>query len=542
MRQLIVSGVTFITLAVFISCIKEKFDPNSLSKSYYDSITVATPVGYSQSPLIEYFQAQIDSGVLVQDADGMLRFRFQEGVITLNVSDIIQFPVFDSTYSIINDTGSPIDLNPIGTNISLTQTFFLDFGYSQGQNNEEIDSILLDNMNMDIIVAGVGVLNASMDANFPGILYNNLSYTKNYLVINSTNNYSDLLAYTVHLQNSSSKKNQLQVDFTINLGQTARIIAPGEIIANVDLRFSTLDFKALYGYIGQVNIAPTIVAPNTIDLSNNRIRGYFNFINGDFDVISRNSFGVPFVFKLDDFTYRTFYTPTSTMVFENSVVPSQNSNVPFPSLSQIGQTIEGSSPINTGPIQLAFQDYYSTVEGIISGRANPNGKQDYNFVLDNSQLEISTGYSVPFWGNTDNFHTTDTINFPINGFFSQTYNDITRLVFVLNFINALPMDAKTQIYFCDAGGARLDSMFQSPYTITGSSNADSEGKVGPVFNNTLKVEFLADRLPGIQQTAYLMVQSDIKTVNVQNPSPPAWKFFSDYYFYVHVGVAATVNQ
>jgi hypothetical protein len=528
-------------LYAFIGCIREKFDPDTLSKSYDDQTTIATPIGFTQTSLQELFAPQIDSGVLVQDADGLLWFRFNQDMFSLNASDLIQFPDFDTTYAIINNTGLPIDLNAPGVQAQISQSFFLDFGYSQGLNGELIDSIWLNTMNMDIDVQAPGSLNASLNANFPGILYNNLTYSKN-LIVSSLNTYADLMAYTVHLQNSGPDKNQLLIDFTLNMGQTSRVIAPGETILNINLHFSAIDFEALFGYIGQIDITAPPLQQTIINLMNDRVSGYFNFDYGYFDLISRNSFGVPFSFKLDDFSFQTFYIPTGNMVFENTIVPTQTSNIPFPNLTQFGQTIDGDSPINTGSVQLAFQDYYSTMSGTLSGTSNPNGQQEYNFVLKNSQLEISTGFSVPFWGYTDNFHTTDTINFALAGFFSSTFTDIERLLFVINFTNAFPMDAKTQIYFCNASGTRLDSMFLTPFTVIGSSSADGNGKVGPEPNEPVKVEFLADRLSIIQETAYLMVQSDINTVNVQNTPPVSWKFFSDYYFYTHIGVAATVNQ
>ena len=112
----------------------------------------------------------------------------------------------------------------------------------------------------------------------------------------------------------------------------------------------------------------------------------------------------------------------------------------------------------------------------------------------------------------------------------------------MNFTNALPMDAKTQVYFCNAAGTVLDSMFTVPHLVTGSTNVDGNGKVSPEANLPVKVEFLAGRLPAIEQTAYLLVRSDIKTSNVQNTPPVSWKFFSDYYFYTHIGVAVTRKQ
>jgi hypothetical protein len=530
-----------IVLTSFIGCVKEKFDQNKLSKSYFDDITVAVPIGYAKTSLLEIFAPQVNSGILILDADSLMRFRFSQGLINIPASNIIQFPQFDSTFTIINNTGQAINLNPAGTNVQISQSFSLDFGYSQGKNGEEIDSIQLNNMNMDINVMASGILNANLNSTFPGIKYNNLAYFKN-LVVSSSNTYSDLMAYTVHLQNSGIKKNQLQVNFTLNMGQTARTIAPGEKIMDIYLRFSTIDFAALYGYIGQININPAPIINNRLELLNNKINGYFNFDHGYFDLNTKNSFGLPFAFQLNNFSCRTFYKPTNGLVFQNNNIPSEVSNIPFPTMSQIGQAIDGAEFINTGSVSLGFQDYYSLFSSDLSVKANPKGKQDYNFVRKNSQLEILTAYSLPFWGNTSKLQLNDIINLNMTDFFSSTYANITRLLFVINFTNALPMNSKIQIYFCDAAGSKLDSMFVSPCQVSGSSQADNNGKVSPEPNNPVKAEILANRLAKIEQTAYLLVKTDLKTIDVEKSPPVSWKFFSDYYFYIHIGVAATLNQ
>ncbi|MDF1549624.1 MAG: hypothetical protein P1P88_17490, partial [Bacteroidales bacterium] len=94
---------------------------------------------------------------------------------------------------------------------------------------------------------------------------------------------------------------------------------------------------------------------------------------------------------------------------------------------------------------------------------------------------------------------------------------------------------------CNNTGTRLDSMFVTPQLIEGSSNADGNGKVGENINPTVKVEFLEDRIGKIENTSYLIIKTELETIDANNIPPISWKMFSDYYFYFHVGVAATVN-
>ncbi|MFN8257568.1 MAG: hypothetical protein U0W24_17870 [Bacteroidales bacterium] len=533
---ILVSGI-FLNLA----CIKEKFDQDLLSRDFFDSTTVAVPVGYDSTTLLQILQPQIDSGFLIVENDGLLRFRFNSGSLTVTDSDLIQYPVFDTVWSVYNTTGLPIDLNPAGTQVQINQTFYLDFGFSQRQRGEITDSLLLNNMEMNLDVQAAGTLNASLNAAFPGIRYNNLVYDKN-LVVSSSNHFSDLMAFTVYPDNSQNPKNLVEVNFTLTLHQTARIIAPGEKIVDLTLRFLNIDYNTFYGYIGQVSLSPPSIGPGRIELLNNNLSGYFNFVNGYFDLLYQNQLGVPFSFNLSNFSYATYYTPDNSLVYQNNSVPTGNTDILYPSISQEGQTINGEGLILTGPVQMAFNDYYSLLNASLTGQANPQGNAGTNFVKKGTELNIVTGYTLPFEGNTDNLMLTDTVNFPLSAFFSSTLGNMQRLLFVMNFTNAVPMDAQTQVYFCDLAGNHLDSMFQIPVLVPGSSNADGEGKIAPQPAPPVKAEILASRIPGIMQTDYLLVVSKLKTIEYSNNPPRPWKFFRDYFFYVNIGVAATLKQ
>jgi len=539
-KKLIILLYTIVLSSTF-GCVKEKFDQDKLSKSLDNDKTIATPIGYVKNSLEEIFAPQIDSGIIGQDEEKMLWFKFNQDLFTLKVSDLIQYQNIDTSFAIINNTGQSIDLNATGIQVQIKQTFYCDFGFSQGKYDEQIDSIFLNNMEMIIDVIANGFLNADINASFPGILYSNQPYSKD-LVVSSSNIFADLMAYTVHLQNDTTAKNRLQIDFTLEMGQTSRIIAPGEKIMDIDIGFSSVDFEILYGYIGQININPAPMQEKLIDIMNKNVKGYFNFDHSFMNLNSKNSFGVPFSFNLNGFDFKTYYKPTNSIIFQNGSVPSETTNISFPTLMQIGQTVDGLSQLGAGIIKLGFQDYYSTISGSLNGTSNPEGQKDYNFVLKNSQLEIASDFALPFWGNTDNLTITDSINFNLKDFFHTSFDKIERLLFIVNFTNALPMNSKCQIYFCDVTGNKLDSLFNPAYLVRGSSLLDAKGKVIPEPNKPAKVEFLADRIINIEETAYLLVKSEITTVGHDETPSISWKFYSDYYFYTHIGVAGTIKD
>jgi len=521
-----------------VSCVKEKFSQEDLSKQIIDESSVAAPIGYKTTSLQDLFSENISSGELTEDEQGLYWFRFNQEFINLSAQDLIQYPEFNDSYAITNNTGSAIDLNPVGTNVVITETFYLDLGYSGGVNSEEIDSIILNNMDLDITVQLTNPVNASLNVTFPGITYNGIPYTKN-LVLSSTNSFSDMMEYTVTLDNSTANKNRLQIDFELTLNTSALIIPAGQTIVDVDVRFSNIDFRAVYGYIGQHTIN-SAVEEILIDLDNSNLSGYFNFDHTYFNLASENSFGVPFSFDLQNYVYRS-YDAQNQIVDTYSLFANQSNVIAFPDLTQVGESINDTTTINLNPIQLYFQDFYSTISGSVNANANPNGKTDYNFVLEDSELKLSAEYAAPFWGFTDNLSLQDTIEFNISDFFADDFDRITRLLFVLNFTNAIPINSTAQVIFCSENNTKLDSLFIDPPIINGASNADANGKVGENINDPIKVEFLGNRIDNIRNTSYVIVRTSFKTIGSELSPPTSWKMFSDYYFYFHLGVAASLE-
>ena len=451
MSKIDFSFIIIISL-IFSSCVKERFSQEELSRQVIDEGSIAAPIGYKTTSFADIFAENTSAGNLVEDEQGLYWYRFSEEFINMSAQDFIQYPEFTNSYAITNNTGAAIDLNPAGSNVVLTETFYLDFGFSGGTNSEEIDSIILNGMDLDITVQLVTPANASLNATFPGITYNGIAYTKS-LVLSSTNSFSDMMEYTVALDNSTANKNRLRIDFELTLGTSGLIIPAGQTIVDVDVRFSNIDFRAIYGYIGQHTINSAI-EDILIETHNSNLSGYFTFDHVYFNLASENSFGVPFSFDLQNFMYRT-YNATDQLVDEYALFANQSDVIAFPSLNQVGETINDTTTINLNPLQLYFQDFYSIISGSVNANTNPNGKSDYNFVLDNSQLSLSAEFAAPFWGYTDNLSLHDTIDFNISQLFADDFDQISRLLFILNFTNANPINTTAQVYFCDAGGNKL---------------------------------------------------------------------------------------
>ncbi|MDF1548466.1 MAG: hypothetical protein P1P88_11635, partial [Bacteroidales bacterium] len=430
MNQKLASILLASLLLFQFSCVKEKFSQDEISKTIDYETTIATPIGYKTTSFQDIFAENIASGELTEDEYGLLWFRFNKEFLSLSASDLLDYPVFSDNYSIVNNTGSALDLNPPETNVIINQSFYMDFGYSQGTNTEEIDSILLNNLDLDITVILAVPVNANLKITFPGITYHGIPYSKD-LILSSTNSFADLMEYTIHLDNQTINKNRLQIDFALTLNSSSAVLAVNQNIVDIAIQFSNIDFQAVYGYIGQHTINSAI-EQIMIDLNNSKLKGSFNFDHSSLDIVSENSFGVPFQFNLNNYIYSS-YDSQNQVIEQYQLVANLSDIVAFPGLNQLGDTINDTTAINSGPIKLYFQDFYSTISGALNANSNPDGNVDYNFVLKDSKLNLSSQYSVPFWGYTSEVSMQDTVAFELRNFFANNFYNISRLLFVLNF-------------------------------------------------------------------------------------------------------------
>lgn len=529
----------FVLALLVNSCVKESFNSKEISKQFENETSIAVPIGYKTTTFQEIFASNYANGQLIEDEDGLLWFNIEEEFLNISAQDLYDFPTRNTSFQITNNTGSDIDLTNTDNTVTITETFFIDFGFSQGTNTEEIDSIVLNRLDLDITVLLATNVNANLRVTFPGVQYNNLVYSKD-LIIGSSNSFSDLDEYTINLDNQGVNKNQLEIVFELTINSADAVIPIDQVISDVDIQFSNLNFSAIYGYFGQHSISSDM-QELTIDLNQDKVRGLFNFDHTYLNIISQNSFGVPFSFDIIDFTSREYDTQNQ-LTSERVIITNQSETIDFPGLNQIGEIINDTVNVDADAITLYFNDYYSTISGSLEAYANPNGNTDYNFALDTSRLTISSQLSAPFWGYTDNMSMQDTVDFNVQSFFENNILDISRYLFILNFTNALPINCYNQVYFCDAAGTRLDSMFVTPQLVEGASNADSNGKVGANENAPAKAEITGNRISNIANATQIVVSSFFETIDADQTPPVSWKIFSDYYFYFHIGVAVDIEN
>jgi hypothetical protein len=531
----------FSIFSLFLSaCIDQTLNRDVLSNQPQVTVSAAVPIGYKQTGLKDIYKTQLQNGKLIEDSSGLLWLKYKQEFDTINAQELIQFPEINKSFQILNNTGNALDLNTLAGTLQFVDTFYIDFSFSNGLGGEELDSIRLENLDFMANISSSFPLNGFLYSNMPDVVYNDKNYNKK-LIVNSSNQFSDLKEYSLHLQTIQNKSNLLAVVCTMVLTKSNAIIPANAVMAAIDIRFSNLDYDAIYGYIGQFTFNMP-EASTIFDFYNERLSGTFNFEHVSLQLVSDNSFGVPFSFYAHDMNVVGINQQTQQIVFSDAL-SAQNPALPaYPSLQQEGLSVKDSTSIDISSLKLFTENYATQASAQLSGMCNPSGKTHNNFVLKNSRLLLDLEFDIPFWGYTQQIVIQDTIPFVLKDFYSDNFSSIQRLLFILNSTNAFPMDAAMQIYFCNENCQILDSLSDSPFLIPGGEENQAEERVSARVNETIKKELAKDKILKLENTHFVIIRSKLSTLHVSNNPPLSWKFYSDYFLYTQVGVAAAIEN
>jgi len=517
------------------SCIKEVFDQDKLTDQIQINTSAAVPVGYKTMSIKEIFAEQLSQGKLKEDKDGLLWFEYEGSAFSKTASDLVTFSPITKSFNIKSPV--TIDLSLITSPITLTDTVYFDLTFPGMSSDVKIDSIILNNAYLSVFINSALAVNSTFKLTFPDAIYNNLVYTKN-LIVNTSNTFKDFAGYSVKLVNDGVHKNSLKLIIQTTLSPANLIITAGTNIASFNMNISSIDYLTIFGYFGQLSISSDFSNAINFDFYNRKIDGYFNFTHPQLIFKTQNSMGIPFSFKIKDFNVQSVNSQTQKIILQGTYSDAQPAFIAAPSINQIGKTLTDSTLMDIGTLSLFTQNYTTNASISMTGMSNPGGPSTYNFLNKNSKIEVSTRFALPIWGFTDYLVIEDTLQFNVKDFYSKDFERIQQLVFILNFRNRFPIEAQTQIYFADASGAILDSMFTNKESIKGDPQLDNAGKISPYVNPTIKTVFSKAKIKKIENTKYLKIRAYIKTLN--SSAPESYKFFTEYYFYTHVGVAAEI--
>ena len=289
------------------------------------------------------------------------------------------------------------------------------------------------------------------------------------------------------------------------------------------------NFEASYveGYLGN-DIYDLERDTIEIDLFENWTRGDIFFSDPKILLTVQNSFGFPVRSRS---TIMRVETVDGTKLNLRSVHLDEGIDIDYPSLNEVGQTKE---------TIFAFNKDNSNIDSILGAGpvlvdydmdAVPNPDQDTSvrgFMTDSSQFRVQVEVELPIYGKTKGFVARDTFAVDFDA-----YGDAKYVEFKLVAENQMPLQMDLQLFFADASGQVLDSLFQSLEGVVDAAPVDMEGIVTEEAKTVTIIPLEAEKFNNVKAAKQLFMEISFSSYN--DGGTPV-KIFADQNLNVRMGM------
>ncbi len=544
--------IPLVIIFLFYQCMREEYNFDKLDDEIEIEGGFLTPIAYGSLNLEDIISEFDSSSYITSDPDGLLMITYEDSLFSFIADDLLEIPSTDFIqYFIESDftilPGFP-GWNP-GDTLVLQESEKFPFSFARG---EKLDSMILDD----------GTLNLNLSSQFQHtgniILFsnnlkrNNIPYTDTIVIDDpsggfSTNNSSSLAGYTIYLNDSVGSDSMfLKMGFRVELINSGAGINAGEEI-EVNATIDNMDFDAIFGYIGDYEL---LMQSGDLDLGffENTLDGYIRFEDPQINFNLTNSYGVPAAVSISRFTGFKGDTDSVQMIFDSSL---DTFGYAYPTLTDyINNDIFKDTTISINGQNSNVSDFLaflpSRLEYGLSAISNPDGESgSYNFVTDDSQIDVDFEFILPLWFQADSFALEDTIDLDLADI-DEDADIIERVNFKLEVANGMPLDIDFQVYFVDENYNHVDSMFsENSQPVIGSAiiNETTGDVISPGFKTTL-VEFTGNEITDLNTVRYGIIRAGLKTPSDSNDDLVSVKFYTDYTvdFEMSVGVDIKANS
>jgi hypothetical protein len=299
----------------------------------------------------------------------------------------------------------------------------------------------------------------------PLVLPVTINHPNSNFVINQS-----LADYTIDLTTVAPGYNRVPyiINYTLN-GTGNAISGNNSIIANLEIK--NISFGFADGFIGFRTFS---VALDTVnigifkDISNAGIE----FVNPTLLFDTRSSIGA---------SAKAYFNNFSAHLKDGTALPLTGSffgnPLAFPGPTTIGANAFNAyaADKNNSNIQSVISAGPSKFVGKISAVINPSGTMpSYNFIADTSSVHIQTTLILPAWMRIDSSTVSKSFSLPD---LPQDTSVIETLEIKVKVENAIPVTNKLQVYFENASGNTIDSLFVGYPEIFPEANVNSNGEI-----------------------------------------------------------------
>ncbi|MBU8892000.1 MAG: hypothetical protein KOO66_04430 [Bacteroidales bacterium] len=543
LSQIIKTILPVFFVFIFWQCMHDEFDFNKLSTEAEINSGLLMPLAYGSLSFDDIISSFDNSGFLEEDADGLLYLTYADSLISFIAEDLLEIPEQDFfQFFIQTDFAFPPGWDTVMVNKK--QNFPFSFA-----NNEKLDSMILETGNLIFDISSEFQHTGQIVMTFPNITLNGTPLVKTVDVDDPSGNFSASVnepidGYTIHLNDSSGVDSMfLPVEFHVELYYESGNPDPAPTDSiKVVAKISALEFESIFGYIGDYEM---LSEAGEMDLGffDSPVDGYIEFEEPIINLNIQNSYGVPAAMTLKQFkgfnnngdSIALTFGSEDTLAFEYA----------FPRLSDYFNSDilkDTTISINNGnsnlPEFLAFMP--SVMEYNMSAKSNPDGNVEYNFVTNESEINVGFEFILPLYFKADSFALMDTIDFNL----FEDADFVEKITIKLDVSNGLPLDIDFQIIFTDSLYNPIDSLFEANFqpVIESASLNDDDSVKDPGIKTSL-IEFTGTDIENLESVKFGLLRAGLKTPDDDDGNLIPVKFYSNYAvdFSISVGIEVKAN-
>ncbi len=524
--------ITIGLLSLLTGCIKDYFDFDKLSDQVNWNPNMAAPAVHSTLTLKDLLQDYDVQHLFMEDSTHFLYLIYNKQVFSLPAAQYVNIPnqSLSQGFSASDFTSQGF---PTTSPVVSTKTF--QYTLQIQMPSDAFDSIIFKTGTFTLDLNSSFHHTGLLSVTFPTIRKNGLPYSKTVNITSSNgftynNSFNDLTDY----QYTTPTSNQLVCEVTLTLTNSGNAVSPTDQ-AQVNMSFSNLQYKLIYGYFGN-RVIPVQEDTVNVEIFNNALSGQLFFMDPKIKLHLYNSFGVPLGALFTDFK---IYSSSDQTYYPYSI-PSQ-----FNPLIINAPTIPGSNEITNVVLDT---NNFPAIRDIIynnpryfylrtTASMNPPTTSQYNFLTDTSRFAVNLEVELPLWGRSTKWVLQDTVEFDFAENYKDSVVDLNNIDYVrfnINMLNAMPTEAGVQLYFTDSLYNVIDSMFTPQnMEVVQSGVINGSGKVIQATRKITQVTYTGTRLAGLLDVKKVLVRGYISTVNHGTTNV---RFYSDNYLDVKLGV------
>lgn len=516
---------------LLFSCVEKEYDFNRLSTEIVYDPKLAFTIGTVNINVESLLRGYTSSGKL-QVAD-------DKTIIVILATNFYSYPALEAlplppqSQVIIPGFIFPPTIPATGvvsrdTTINIPISFFSD---------AEIDSIVVKTLRYTLSGSSSysSAFTQELTISLLDMHQGNMVYEETFPISSSINteNQNNAAGYTLKFRNVSagSAETRLYVRLTLR-GTPGSHIDPNSTL-NVALQINDLNYRLLYGYIGQPYVF-NIMDTMNLDFLGRELAKNIEWKNPSYTLYTSNSYAVPCDLFVDSVWVITYDNRVILTNPDNTKIQNPK-DIAYP--AQIGLVAKDSVVCD----KVGYSAFYRALEREgpksfvvkLKSKANPHGKTNIiNILSDTSRIRTQGVLRIPMSFRSSGFSQTDTMDFDLSNLAtgssdstnkSNTKVSLKAMLFRIVSSNAMPINMQLQAYFVDENYQVLDSLYKDQpnenYIIKAGTIDVNTGRVNVPRLWKKDVIFNEQRLKNIENAKHVIFRLTASTADYDNTKP-----------------------